>query len=415
METILIIISIIAIIQSVFTIFSMLYAWNSTDNPEEPASPKYYEKPFHSFTILVPAWHEENVIAQTITAIANIKYPPELSQILILLRPQDVDTVRIAKETLEVLNRNNLSIILVDDLPRNKPNQLNWGLASSTGEIITIFDAEDEPSPEILNIANTEFINKKLDILQIGVQLMNYDSNWFSTLNVLEYFFWFKSSLLLFSKSNVIPLGGNSAFIKTQLVRDVGGWNEDSLTEDCELGLRLSQKDIKISVIYDPIHSTREETPLSTSEFIKQRTRWTQGFIEILRNGEWSKQSSIYKKLVSLYLLSWPLLQSFLFVYIVFAVMLLPFLKISLVVSVFAVFPIFLLFLQLVFLNLGLWIFTNEYKIKYNPWSIPKIFITFVPYQAVLTYASIRAFIRNIKTQTEWEKTAHFNQHRTST
>jgi glycosyltransferase XagB len=414
METILIIISIIAIIQSVFTIFSMLYAWNSTDTPDEPASPKYYENPFHSFTILVPAWHEESVIAQTIKAIANINYPPELSQILILLRPQDKETVRIARETLTTLNRNNLSIVMVDDLPRNKPNQLNWGLVEATGEIITIFDAEDEPSPQILNIANTEFINKQLDVLQCGVQLMNYNSNWFSTLNVLEYYFWFKSSLLLFSKSNVIPLGGNSAFIRTELIRNAGGWNEQSLTEDCELGLRISQQDIKISTLYDPIHATREETPQTTIEFIKQRTRWTQGFLEIIKKREWTKQSSITKIIASLYILLWPLMQSFLFVYIVIALFFLPFLKISLTVSVLAVFPLFLLFLQLVFLNLGLWIFTREYKLKYNPLCIPKIFLTFIPYQAVLTYSTIRAIVRDFKTQTEWEKTAHFNQHRTS-
>jgi hypothetical protein len=38
-------------------------------------------------------------------------------------------------------------------------------------------------------------VDEGVKVVQAGVQLMNYTSRWYSTLNVLEYFFWFKSRL----------------------------------------------------------------------------------------------------------------------------------------------------------------------------------------------------------------------------
>jgi len=42
----------------------------------------------------------------------------------------------------------------------------------------------------------------------------------------------------------------------------------------------------RIRIVYDDEFVTREETPNSIDQFIKQRTRWNQGFIQILFAGE---------------------------------------------------------------------------------------------------------------------------------
>ena len=44
-----------------------------------------------------------------------------------------------------------------------------------------------------------------------------------------------------------IPLGGNTVFVRTELLRDVGGWDGDCLAEDCELGVRLSRRGARSS------------------------------------------------------------------------------------------------------------------------------------------------------------------------
>ena len=100
-------------------------------------------------------------------------------------------------------------------------------------------------------IINTVFKRDQVDVVQSGVQLINFRSRWFSALNVLEYFFWFKSVLHLFGRMGTILLGGNTVFFKREWLNRIGGWDADCLTEDADAGLRLSVAGAKIKIIYD--------------------------------------------------------------------------------------------------------------------------------------------------------------------
>ncbi len=91
---------------------------------------------------------------------------------------------------------------------------------------MTIFDAEDEPHPDILNIINTTMLKEDVDAVQSGVQFMNHNTKWFCFLNVLEYFFWFKSSMHFFARVGMTPLGGNTVFVRRELMEQLGGWDE---------------------------------------------------------------------------------------------------------------------------------------------------------------------------------------------
>ena len=65
---------------------------------------------------------------------------------------------------------------------------------------------------------------------------MNYRSSWYSLRNVLEYYFWFRSRLHFHAQQRFIPLGGNTVFIRTDRLREVGGWDPKCLAKDCEIG-----------------------------------------------------------------------------------------------------------------------------------------------------------------------------------
>ena len=76
-------------------------------------------------------------------------------------------------------------LVTFDDPPINKPHGLNVGLREASGDVVTIFDAEDEPHPDILNVVNTVMVREGAEVVQCGVQLMNYDDRWFSALREL--------------------------------------------------------------------------------------------------------------------------------------------------------------------------------------------------------------------------------------
>ena len=390
----------------------MIFAWEEPERVDHNKAPKLYADPVLSFSALIPARHEELVIADTIKAVSAIEYPEYLKEVSVICRSDDEKTIWAVEKTIAELGKDNIRLITVYDLPINKPHSLNIGLANTTKDIITIFDAEDQPHKEIFKILNTVFINEQVDVVQSGVQLMNYRSSWFSTFNTLEYFFWFKSALHFFSQTGATPLGGNTVFFKKKLLDEIGGWDEKCLTEDADIGFRLSSIGAKIRVIYDAKFVTKEETPTNVASFVKQRTRWNQGFIQIFKKGQWLKLPRLTQKILSAYILIWPEFQALFFLLIPLSILMIIRLKLPIVIALLTTIPMYLLLLQLVTYNIGLYEFTKEYDLKYSFWMVIKLLLTFYPYQILLGFSSFRAAFRLISKNNIWEKTAHINAHR---
>jgi glycosyltransferase XagB len=408
----LVTLSALMIWQSIFSLYLMLYGWEDVDRVEQDKLPQKYETPKYSFTALVPVRHEERVIGDTIRAVARINYPEHLKETLVIVRTDDEKTRAKVEKTIAQLGLPNVKLVLFGDMPINKPHSLNIGLSHATKDIVVIFDAEDQPSREIYNIANTQMLTKKLDVLQSGVQLMNFKSNWFSTLNVLEYFFWFKSALHYFAKQGIIPLGGNTVFFKRRLLETTGGWDEECLTEDADIGIRMSAAGAKIGVVYDERHATQEETPHDLESFIKQRTRWNQGFMQILWKGEWNELPKLRQRLLAAYILIVPQMQAFFFLMLPISISLAFVLDMPVLFAMITILPLLLLLLQLIATTIGLYEFTKGYNMRF-PILIPlKLLVTFFPYQIILGLSAMRAVFRLLSGNSTWEKTLHLNAHR---
>ncbi len=409
----IVILSLVLIIHGIFTLFWMLYAWENPEDAERHKSPKEFALPKYSFTALIPARHEENVIKDTIQAVNRINYPEYLKEVLVLCRDDDIKTIAKAEKTIEDLGNQNVRLIVFNSFPINKPRSLNQGLKQARNEIVAIFDAEDEPHPGIYNVVNTILLGENADIVQSGVQLMNYRSNWFSTLNVLEYFFWFKSALHFFSNvGGISPLGGTTAFFKKSWLELIGGWDENCLTEDADIGFRLMSAGAKLRVVYDEQHVTKEETPPNLVSFLGQRTRWDQGFLQVLFKGDWKKLPKLRQRLFAVYILLSPEIQTVLLFYAPVAIWLAFMQKLPILVSLLSFVPFSLLLLQIVVLIVGLYEFTKAYNLRFPFWMPLKILATFYPYQLVLMISSFRAFYRVLFSHNGWEKTLHVNAHR---
>ncbi len=404
---IIIIISILLFFQGVFAIILLLYTWNNPLKYFKEKKHLPYENPFYSFTALIPAHHEEEVIAETIKSINNIDYPDSKKQIFILINKKDNEkTIAVAKKTIAKLQQKNIKLLVFGG-PPGKSEGLNIGLGKSTKDIVTIFDAEDRVHPEIFKAVNTVFIREGADIVQSGVQLMNYEKDWYSLFNVLEYYFWFKSSLHFFAKSNAVPLGGNTVFFRRHLLEDIGGWDENSLTEDADIGIRLATKGIKTSIIYDEKLSTREQTPPTLLSFVKQRTRWNQGFMQIFFKGDWLRLPSFKQKIFMLYVLLWPFVQAMLFFFIPLFIVAGFFIKLPIALSIISFIPLYILVIFGIISNLVIYDFIKKYNKKYTIRLIPKIFIMIIPFQMLLGVSALRAMYRQIFRKMNWEKTAH--------
>jgi len=405
--------SVLLTFQELFTLSWMLYAWENPENVENQKSPKNFLSPQLSFTALLPARHEEKVIKDTIKTIDRIDYPEKLKEVLVLCREDDTGTITKAQEAIDKLGKKNIKLVVFNSFPINKPHALNIGLKKAKNGVVAIFDAEDEPHPDIYNIINTVMLRDKADIVQSGVQLMNYRSYWFSALNVMEYFFWFKSGLHFFLKvGRVTPLGGNTVFFKKAWLEFIGGWDKNCLTEDADVGIRLALAGAKTRIVYDERHATQEETPPNVASFVRQRTRWNQGFLQIFFKGDWKKLPLIRQKIITFYILLSPIIQTSLLLYMPFGIYLALTQKFPVIVSLLSFVPFYLWGFQLLVSIVGLHKFTRAYGLKFPVWMPIKVLLSFYPFQLMMAISSFRAVYRIAFSRNAWEKTLHTNAHR---
>jgi glycosyltransferase XagB len=405
--------SLLVTLQSAHTLYLTLYTWDRP--PDEARAPRHFLPPILSFTVMLPARHEEAVIAATIERVVGARYPSHLIQVLVVCSADDEGTIARAEGKIEDLRREgyrNVSVVVFHDKPINKPHGLNAALPKAQNDVVTIFDAEDDIHPDIFNVVNTVMKSEHVKVVQAGVQLMNFDSNWYSALNVLEYFFWFKSRLHYHARKGAITLGGNTVFFDRALLVGINGWDETNLTEDADIGLRLSGTGEKIRVVYDDRYVTREETPPTLGQFIKQRTRWSQGFIQTLQKGTWKGLPTRKQRLLAFYTLAFPQFQALLGLYVLFSLLTMFSLKVPVQVALISYLPVVMLVAQFLVSVVGLREFTAAHGLKLTRVNLVHLALAWFPYQIVLAYAAGRAVVRQARGINNWEKTAHVGAHR---
>lgn len=407
--------SILLTFQAAHTAYIMIYTWDRPEAYRRSRAPDTFLMPLKSFTVLLPARHEEEVIQDTIQRVVDARYPLSLMEVLVICEHTDRGTIEKVEEKITQLRGegiDNVRLLVFNDTPINKPHGLNIGLADSSNEVVTIFDAEDEIHPDIFNIVNTVMVQEEVRVVQCGVQLMNYDSSWYSALNVLEYFFWFKSRLHYHSQIGVTPLGGNTIFFARDLLEEIGGWDEHNLTEDADVGIRISALGEQVRIVYDDEYVTREETPPTLTHFIKQRTRWSQGFLQTLRKGDWLRLPTLKQRLMAAYTLGFPTAQAVLALYVPVSLWMMFTTKVHEAQAIILLLPAYLLVSHYFMAMIGLFEFAEAHGLQAT-WKTPMVMgLAYLPYQWILAYAAFRAFVRELRGVNNWEKTQHVGAHR---
>ncbi len=394
------------------TLWWMLHAWRSPDALAATGFRRRAAGAPWSFSLLLPARHEQEVLGDTIDALARLDHPKY--EVIVIIGHDDPETEFVARESAARYPRI-VKVVMDHNVPKNKPKALNTALPVCRGDIVGVFDAEDEVHPGLLRLVEARFEESGADVVQAGVQLMNVHTNWWSVRNCLEYYFWFRSRLHFHAEKRFIPLGGNTVFTRTELLREEGGWDPDCLAEDCEIGVRLSTRGAVVAVAYDPEAVTREETPGSIRALVKQRTRWDQGFLQVLRKGEWRKLPSRRQRWLARYTLAMPLLQAATGVLIPLSLASMFLLKVPVPTALVTFLPLAPTLVTMAVESAALGEFGREFGIRIRFRDHARLLLGTFPYQLLLAAAAVRSVWRESRGHGGWEKTTHTNAHRTTT
>ena len=232
---------------------------------------------FPKFSIIVPTKNEETVIRRCLDGILNIDYPKDKMQIIVVDGKSDDNTYKICSEFSEKYPEN--IKIISEKTAKGKPAALNLALPYIDGEIVGVFDADSFPEKEVLSKVASYFNDKKVIALQGRTTSLNEKSNALTRVIAMEEKAWFQALMSGREKMQLfVPLTGSCQFVRRNVLEELGGWDENSLTEDVELALRLVEKNYLIK--YAPDVCSGQETPSSLGPLVRQRVRWYRGYME---------------------------------------------------------------------------------------------------------------------------------------
>lgn len=230
------------------------------------------------FTVLVPMYRESEVLPILVASIRRMDYPRTKLDVKLVLEAGDHETINAAR----ALGAEDLfEIIRVpDSQPKTKPKACNYALYFARGTYTVIFDAEDIPEPDQLKkvVALFQASPSNVACVQARLNYFNRDDNFLTRMFTLEYSHWFDYLLPGLHRLNIpIPLGGTSNHFRTDVLRELGAWDPYNVTEDADLGVRLTQAGYRVAVVNS---TTFEEANGVLKSWINQRSRWIKGYMQ---------------------------------------------------------------------------------------------------------------------------------------
>ncbi|MBE7620637.1 glycosyltransferase [Komagataeibacter sp. FXV2] len=242
----------------------------------EVGSLRHEEYPI--YTILVPMYKEPDVLPILVNAIRNLSYPQSKLDVKLVLEEDDIETIEAAKK---LALESTFEIIAVPpSQPRTKPKACNYAIRFAKGEFLTIYDAEDKPEATQLEKVLVAFrkLPKTTVCIQARLNYYNATENWLTRMFTLEYTSWFDFYLPALEFLRIpIPLGGTSNHFRMDALRSLRAWDPYNVTEDADLGVRITQRGWKVAVVNS---TTYEEANVSIPNWIRQRSRWLKGYMQ---------------------------------------------------------------------------------------------------------------------------------------
>jgi glycosyltransferase XagB len=230
------------------------------------------------YTVMIALYREATSVAPLLQAISDLDYPREKLDVILVTEADD-DMTRQAIARLQPMPH--VQVITVPAIgPQTKPKALNYALPFARGSFVAVFDAEDRMEPTQLRVALDAFTHHGPEVacVQASLSIDNAAESLLSRMFAAEYAGQFDVLLPGLSALRLpLPLGGSSNHFRTDVLREVGGWDAWNVTEDADLGIRLARFGYRCVTFAS---TTYEEAPVHFNAWLRQRSRWMKGWMQ---------------------------------------------------------------------------------------------------------------------------------------
>lgn len=222
--------------------------------------------------IIVPCWNEETTVAGTVRSLLALEYPADKLQI-ILVDDGSTDGTPSAMAVFEHEPR----VTILRKENGGKHTAINAGIElAQDAEIIGCLDADSFVDSMALREMIAYFDDPKVSAVTPAMSVYN-PKTILERMQNAEYIFgigW-RHALALVNGIFVTP--GPFSMYRKSVIDELGGFRHAHQAEDMEMALRMQRHGWHIENA--PRARVYTKVPKTVFKLIKQRTRWTTGFL----------------------------------------------------------------------------------------------------------------------------------------
>lgn len=266
-----------------FSLGQFNLAWHYMKDKKEKADNIEPLEVYPKVAVQLPVYNELYVVERLLDCVAALNYPKD-KLIIQVLDDSDDETVEvIAKKVNELKGRN----VPVEHVRRPervgfKAGALQYGMEKTDAEFIAIFDADFLPEKDFLLKTVPHFQDKKIGMVQTRWGHLNQN---YSMLTQMQAF-GLNAHFTVEQRGrqaagSFINFNGTAGVWRKQCIKEAGGWEHDTLTEDLDLSYRAQLKGWKFHFLEDVVSPA--ELPVLIPAIKSQQYRWTKGAAETAR------------------------------------------------------------------------------------------------------------------------------------
>ncbi|HYT39751.1 MAG TPA: glycosyltransferase, partial [Acidimicrobiia bacterium] len=234
-------------------------------------------------TVVIPAYNEERVIAKAIAAVARLDPAP--AEVIVVDDGSTDATAEVAATAARVAftasrRTGGIRFRLVRQQNLGKAAALNHGFLLATTPVAVVIDADTLVSPGLLGAFAPHFADPRVGAVAGNVKVGNR-RNLLAALQALEYVVALNLDRRAqdVARAMAVVPGAAGAF-RVAAVRQVGGYQRDTVVEDADLTAALQRAGWRIP--YEPAAVAWTEAPERLADVVRQRRRWSYGTVQVV-------------------------------------------------------------------------------------------------------------------------------------
>jgi cellulose synthase/poly-beta-1,6-N-acetylglucosamine synthase-like glycosyltransferase len=229
-------------------------------------------KNFPSTTVIVPCWNEEMTVTKTVESLLELDYPKDKLKLMLIDDGSTDGTWKAIQKFKE-----NPQVEIFTKQNGGKYSALNFGLSKLKTDLVGCLDADSYVERDSLKKIVMYFEDNETMAVAPSIKLWEHE-NVLQKLQKVEYAFGIFTRKMFHYMDAIYITPGPFSIFRKEVFENLGGYKHAHNTEDIEIALRMQRNGYKISHAHEAWVYTIP--PRTLSKLLKQRVRWSYGFIK---------------------------------------------------------------------------------------------------------------------------------------